>query len=269
MKTVHPAQAKALNCPGRNQTKQTIKECGSDPKKPKTMQRGEYIHKCVMLVSIHMHPLSLLSCQPFRDLTYIHASNANMVINSTNITGYLQKTAQTIRDLIKDEVRHKMISLKLDIATRQHRSMLALNIQYYSATHQKIVIRTLGFVELKNRHTAIYLETVINEIFETYNIDKRNIYSYTPDNGANMISLAALLKSKQQSLLLSDELVQQREEALAEWEEDDEFTEIFNDTSEVENLVTGSVTNPLATMTLVRCFAHILQLAVHDALVWQ
>jgi len=47
-----------------------------------------------------------------------------------------------------------MVSIKVDAITRLDRSFLGLNMQYIK--NSKIVLRTLGLTELKEKHTGMY-----------------------------------------------------------------------------------------------------------------
>lgn len=158
-------------------------------KKPKKMDRGSYIKLCVQLVAINLVAMAVLNYPAFRQLTETHSFDTKMQINSTNIGGYIEETANQIRSIIKNEVHRRLVSIKLDVASRYGRSVLGINVQFFSLTERKIVIRTLGIIELKKRHTSSYLQSRVNEILELYAIDQRNVYTFTSDNGANMIKL--------------------------------------------------------------------------------
>lgn len=47
-----------------------------------------------------------------------------------------------------------MVSIKVDAVTRLDRSFLGINMQYIK--NSKIVLRTLGLAELKEKHTGLY-----------------------------------------------------------------------------------------------------------------
>lgn len=95
-----------------------------------------------------------------------------------------------------------MIHLKVDGVTRFHRGFFGTNIQFVE--NGRIQLRTLGVVELKLSHTAKYLQQVILDTLKIFEIEITNIYSFTTDNGSNMIKLAELLIMSQQSSLSTD-----------------------------------------------------------------
>jgi hypothetical protein len=51
-----------------------------------------------------------------------------------------------------------MVSIKIDAVTRLDRSFLGINVQYIKSS--KILLRTLGLAELKEKHTGMYVHMV-------------------------------------------------------------------------------------------------------------
>lgn len=244
------------------------------------LSRGEYIQNCVMLAVFHIVPFILFNAKPFRNLTLIHALNTQLTINTANVGIFISLTAKCIRQIIMKEIKGKMISIKLDIATRHHRSVMGVNIQYYCRFRKQIMIRTLGIIELCLSHTSNYLQTQLYELLDVYGVNRRNIYSFTCDNGANMIRLGKILRRMQHDLFLGDEL-RKMQENIPDEEEDDqgeeqeEFQHEIDENFEVNNAAIHELMNDLkdpfvdglmSILIVVRCAAHTLQLAVHDVL---
>ena len=50
-------------------------------------------------------------------------------------------------------------------------------------------------IELHKRHTAVNLKAEILKFFEEFNINIKQIYSITTDNGANMLKTVELMNS--------------------------------------------------------------------------
>lgn len=97
----------------------------------------------------------------------------------------LTQEALKIRIVIKEEVKDRLISLKLDCATRMNRAILGVNIQYVEKS--LIVLRTLDMIQLEQKHTGEYLVSVLNNILTSYDIKLEQIYTITTDNGSNML----------------------------------------------------------------------------------
>ncbi|XP_050340035.1 uncharacterized protein LOC126766185 [Bactrocera neohumeralis] len=126
----------------------------------------------------------------------------------------------------------------MDTATRHDRAILGVNVQII--TSNKLEIFTIAMLELKQKHTAQYLTTKIENVLKSFNIDKAQVYAVTTDNGRNMVKAVELLS------LHSDD------------EESD---------SEIEDNYESIVCNVrFENIISIKCATHTLQLAVKDFL---
>ena len=94
------------------------------------------------------------------------------------------------------------MSLKVDIASRIGRLFMGVNIQYVKDA--KLTLRTLAVRELFESHTSEHLLKEILHILELYEIKVRDLYSFTSDNGSNMLKLYRLLKDVQDEEIAAD-----------------------------------------------------------------
>lgn len=177
----------------------------SKRRKDGILSRGDYIKNCVLLAVVNMVAFLLFNSPFLRNLTLIHAVYTKTIVNASNIGNFIRETENRLRHLIAKEIKNRLVSIKLDIATRHYRSMLCVNVQFYCSVRKQIVIRTLGCVELRKAHKSSFLEQRVYGILSLYDIDRKNIYSYTSDNGANLLCLGNLIKKMQHSLNLSQE----------------------------------------------------------------
>lgn len=69
-----------------------------------------------------------------------------------------------------------------------------------------IELRTLAVRELKESHTALYIKSIILEVLIDFEINLNQVYTFTTDNGANMIKCVDTLKSE---MNLSEQLFNQ------------------------------------------------------------
>ena len=143
-----------------------------------------------------------------------------------------------VRNSIAEELRGRLVCLKVDGVTKSTRHFIGINVQYIKDA--KIVVRTLGVREMFSRHTALNIKSEILSSLDSFQLSVRNLLSSTTDTGANMIKLAELLQLAQ--IEDFDDI------GLIEW-----FPECDLDPSD-------------ATLQTVKCAAHTLQLAVHDAI---
>lgn len=129
--------------------------------------------------------------------------------------------ANNITESIRNYVSGKLISLKVDIATRLNRSIFGINIQYIK--NGELHIKTLEMPELLSLHTSEYLKEMVGKvvyifedlltvififyklllhhfniiyfIFKLLNILKKYkiklspVYSVSCDNGRNMVKM--------------------------------------------------------------------------------
>lgn len=63
---------------------------------------------------------------------------------------YVHKEALLLQNTISEEVKYKLISLKVDAASRLNRGFLGINLQYLF--NDRIQLRTIGLVELTKAH---------------------------------------------------------------------------------------------------------------------
>lgn len=177
------------------------------------INKQTYIKALVETVTVVGAPLKLISCAPLRRIFDATENGFNAKagegiqrIDSRTIKPIIRSSAEKLRKMITEEVRNKLICLKLDTATRLGRDVLCVNVQFVERNVMKI--RTLAMVELKQRHTADHLEKVVTEILTTYKIEVSQIYSCTTDNGSNMLATnKRFLKQQEMAIfgLLDDE----------------------------------------------------------------
>ncbi|SPP89825.1 Hypothetical predicted protein [Drosophila guanche] len=134
---------------------------------------------------------------------------------------------------------HKLISFKLDIASRHSRGILGVNAQYYEQNCIKVA--TLEIIELNKKHTGANLSAEIESILEDFSLTKSQIYSVRSDNGRNILKSIESLNED------SDDIADDDEE-------------------ELETLLVISIRVNIFSMASVKCAAHTLQLAVKDFL---
>lgn len=167
------------------------------PKKkvPLSVKRLQILLNAVELVTVNGRPFSYLldsgykagivnKLQKLRD--------AGIGINFTNenlheVKEWLKKVAGKVRAKIRSEVTKKMVSVMVDIGTKNKRSVFGVTIQFIVG--KKLVVRSLGLIELQERHTGKYLSKVLFDRLKEYGIEKRQVISITTDNGKNVVKM--------------------------------------------------------------------------------
>lgn len=237
-------------------------------KKQKKLEPSEFIQSCVELATINLVPFNFFNFDATKKLFLFHQQSTGVTINYNNIRKYVHLSSQEIKSFIKQELQERMIALKIDTATRLGRSILGVNVQFYSYSLNTIVVRTIGIIEIRKKHTAQNISLMLSSILDEYGIDKRFVSSITCDNGANIVASAKMFQDRQNSLLLNDEIQEYRESLLCSDEDDEDETEFFDEHGPFD--IPWNITEALKEVTsltvLLRCSIHTLQLGVHDAL---
>lgn len=135
-----------------------------------------------------------------------------------------------------------------------------MNAQYI--LNNEIIVRTLAMREMKNRHTAEYIKSVVLDIFNMYEINIHQIYTITTDNGSNMVKTMKLLGEDTETEIL-EELENEIEEQNVTMNESERVATHTNNNNMDDEETIQFAENLL---TSVRCAAHTLQLVIFDIL---
>lgn len=260
-----------------------MEHIGNPPEDIIKVQRLKVLHSCVELVTVNSQPFSLLSSSGFRyalesKLREFQLAGQALNLSDQHVYEVKKKIHQcraNIEDRIRLETKNQVVSLMVDAATRNGRSIFGVNIQYrYDG---KLRLATLAMQELKKSHTASYLSDVIISILSKFQIKLEQILTVTTDNGSNMIATVKKLEKRifgPQNLVESDAV---NGDSDSEAEEQDRDTAaldcLLDDSSEFDQLHTNiferlrnTISNRTLFLSLIRCAAHSLQLVVWDAM---
>ncbi|CAI6373937.1 unnamed protein product [Macrosiphum euphorbiae] len=203
------------------------------------------------MVTVNGRPFSILHDSGFRKLLnpiIEGLPETGFAINSHNIKCHIIDKTQLIINNITTDIANRLISLKVDCVTRHNRSLIGINIQYMQ--HNVLQLKTLAITELMERHSAIYLKEMVSNVLDKYGIAKRQIFSITSDNAANILKMTDIIDDPENDST----------------ENDDNF--IMAPTNEIEefesNVVQAIEPEPLTKK--VRCSAHTLNLCIEDGL---
>lgn len=247
------------------------------------MKKRDLIHACVELVTVNGRPLFALDDSGFQKiieplLSELNAAGCPVTISSHSIKPYITEMAQKLKKKLATEMQGRLLSVMADAATKNHRGILGINVQYLD--NGRTVLRTLGMVEMHERHTGETIADLIKQNLLSYGIAMNQIHSFTSDNARVMLKSARLLNehatSDQPSVCYSDEDV----EIVSDSDDD---IEILSDSDDDIHVVSSNeapfenfgrtvadifkLENPsLHYITGVRCAAHSLQTAIEDAL---
>lgn len=149
-----------------------------------------------------------------------------------------------------NELKGRMVSLKIDSCSRGARPFFAINAQFIDK--KALQIRTLKVKEMLTDQSAANVKTEIVLTTAEYKVPTGNIYTVTCDNGANMILASHLISEEQ-------------EEAVGGDESDEDIPFDCRALNE-EGWQAGCSDSVSNTCQCLRCAAHTLQLAIEHAL---
>lgn len=89
-----------------------------------------------------------------------------------------------MRDRIKFEIEGRIVSIMIDIGSKNSWPFLSIFIQY--AVDGYIKVRNIGMIRMQKRHTAKYIQERIIEQLRLFGIHKLAVFVFTTDNGSNM-----------------------------------------------------------------------------------
>lgn len=163
------------------------------------MDKNKFLKCCAGLVTVKNIPFRIFDDMDyFKELISPYEEEFKVNLNSKNISLIVTQAATKMKEVIRKNVNKRMISLKVDIATRMEKHILGINIQYIK--DYKICINTLGMLQIKKKHTGEFLKTEIINCLREYNLDINQVYSSTTDNGANVVKASKMLKELQEEM---------------------------------------------------------------------
>ncbi|CAK9297482.1 unnamed protein product [Gordionus sp. m RMFG-2023] len=190
------------------------------------MSKSKVYESVVGLIAINNLPINLVTYESFRLLLDPIVQSLNMTINKHIVIDKIKYAASEIRCQIMQQLKNKLISLKIDTATRFQKSVLGVNAQFIM--DDKIEIRTLGMLEIVKAHTASNLKEEIDNLLKQYNICLSQIYSITVDNGANMVKTVEMIAEEQ--LITHLDLYEDAfSENLSQMNDNESSSQIIND----------------------------------------
>lgn len=179
-------------------------------------------------------------------------------VNSANVREMCTDAAEEVRKQLHEELRGRMVCLKVDSCTKGARPFFGINAQFISEGKEQL--RTLKVRQMTTSQDATNLKGEVLETAGDFGIHKDNIYTVTSDNGGNMVLATRLIGDEQEK--------GHDEDDDEEIPEDDPNAEALDD-EQVWAQTEASCTALAGgdhRCQCVRCAAHTLQLAIEHAL---
>lgn len=150
---------------------------------------------CIELVGVNGRPFKSLNDSAIHSMNYkllaeLKAAGRDLNLRDNNLTevkNELMKISQEIREKISKEVKNRPISVLVDIVTKRGRSILGVSIQHM--IKDVVKVRSIGMIELEQRHTGKYLADLIIERLQQLGINLKQLITITTDNGSNVLKM--------------------------------------------------------------------------------
>lgn len=176
-------------------------------------------------------------------------------IDVNKVKDHIESTKEGMTEMLKNEVKNKPIALMMDIATKNNRTILGVNIQYVIGN--RIVLRTLRMIRLNESHTGKHLADLVVNILAEFGISMDQLFSVTTDNAGYMLLSSEILDefANNNADNESEELM----ELSADQIEEDFYRQMLKEAE--EEFVAYAQPDHVKS---IPCGAHRFQLAVND-----
>jgi hypothetical protein len=251
----------------------------------------EFKKAIVEIVTVNGRPLQYLEDSGFQKIIkpILGALPEKLTVSRRSARPWIHEEAEKLREEIKIELADKIISAKMDLATRLCRSVMGVNVQLVK--NGRLRIFTLAMRQINESHTAENLLIQFEDILKSYGIVTNQIYRFTTDNGSNTVKMGQLLRERASLSLVgcetSDVENSEDEDSLGEESESDSDSECdvdenqegeFDDSGnssllnvedngesleelvDLGTLFRNKVDNVKSVTDILRCFEHSLQL---------
>lgn len=167
--------------------------------KEMALLRMKYIQNRAEIVGVNLRPFEILNdsglCKisenDLKKLAEAGLADGLLEKNHKVYKSYISFAASKIHEKICLEVKNRLLSVMADISQKHHRSLLGIQIQFdYNGVSVK---RSLGMIELREKHDAVNLKRIIFERLAMFEITENQIATITVDNGSNFIAMIKLM----------------------------------------------------------------------------
>ena len=102
---------------------------------------------CIELVTVNGRPFQLMNDSGFRMIVdkVLEGLGCSSRINQENIRKHVSIVARKIKDDLRNELKHRLVSLKIDCVTRLGRAIIGINLQF--VRDGRIHLRTLAMAK--------------------------------------------------------------------------------------------------------------------------
>lgn len=240
------------------------------------LEKFNVIQDSIELVTVNGYPFSLLEASGMHGfmkprLQNVRSGGHMLNINRHSIVEEVARESDLVRDYIKKEMKGKIISIMFDVCTIATLSMLGVNSVFMK--NDETVCRSLGTIEIKERHTAVQLANMLYDILSQFDVLLPNVFTMTSDTAKNATATSSVL-----NLIGSSENDNVDENLFDETnfgmdiENEAELQKVIDNVAAHTELVSemarsvGSKNDQIVLINQVNCGTHVFQLSVNGSL---
>ena len=143
------------------------------------LNKEDFIDSVIKIVTKDGRPFKHLDGEGFREIVNPIFKGLGMLpISSSNVMEFVDTKLEQVKNEIVKVVKGRIVSLKIDCATRMDRLILGVNLQFIELKPNfiNIAVRTLAMVQIDESHTGEIIKETILKILSDYSIDLNQIY---------------------------------------------------------------------------------------------
>lgn len=234
--------------------------------------KGDYIDNIVELMATNNLPFSFWSDPAVQRNQGPLMKQFGMTCSAKPMHKLLIKNSAKVKKRVADELKDRLIGIKLDIVTRKEGRILGISAQFIK--DWSVQIRYLSMSKINGPADSKSLDRMVQKTMRKYKLHWRNVNTVTTDCGANVLLaskhvLGDVDKLDEDAIYISDE----DEEEEKDEKEELQLIEQSPDLSVTENeeeqeidpmeFVMAELGRKYSTQE-TSCAAHVIQLAYSD-----
>lgn len=233
------------------------------------MTKAQFQDAIISMVAKDSVPFAFFSAScGFRSIAQPIANKLGVSLDRDAVRNMVIDKAREVEADLIQAMNNQPIFLKMDAATRQGTSYLAINAQFVQGG--RAVTRTLAVVDCAGKHTAEATTTLVFQVMARYKLRKEQVLAIVTDNASAMVKTIQLLnqfegekQNEEKDVETEKDLGDDEGDGDEEGDQDDAALRALFVEAHDETETSGSGDS---AMHLMRCAEHTLQLAIRDGL---
>jgi transcription antitermination factor NusG len=152
-----------------------------------TMTTEKFKKHIIELVVRNGVALPLFSQPAFPGLNGEMAKKLGVFLEWPSIRKLIPEEAKNEKEELRKTLKGRFMLIKMDASTCHRVNYVAINARFVDQNN-KMVTRTSGVKNIKGHHQSIYLQNLVGENLEDFEIKKDQILCLVTDNASNMLS---------------------------------------------------------------------------------